>query len=247
MQPAASFEIATPEAVALDFDVAGLGHRALAWCVDACLIATAWFTALFILSYVRTYDLTRLGGVSAAVQLLLVGGFFFTNWGYGLVFESVLRGQTPGKRLLGIRVVRKDGSPAGFVDLALRNLARGVDFLPLFYVAGVVTLMATRPSRRLGDLLAGTLVIREHQVDLSRYQVNAPPSARGQAPLTAAQLELVLGFLRRAPELEDAARDGLAQKLAALFAMRLPEGERGALSHPPTAEAFLRALVKGEA
>src|SRR5206468_2527491 len=162
-------EIATPEAVALTLDVAGLGHRALAWLVDAGIIATAWFTALFVLSYVRTMDMTRVGELSGAIQLVLVLGFFLTNWGYALLFEAFWHGQTPGKRLLAIRVVRSDGSPAGFLELALRNLCRGVDFLPIFYVTGVITLMVTHPSRRLGDLVAGTLVVREHEFDLDRY------------------------------------------------------------------------------
>lgn len=245
--PAASLEISTPEAVALDLDVAGLGHRALAWCVDAALIATGWFTLLFLTTYVRTFDLTHLGDVATGVQLLIVAGFFFTNWGYGLFFETIWRGQTPGKRLLKLRVVRADGSPATFVDLALRNLCRGIDFLPIFYVAGVVSLMATHPSRRIGDLVAGTLVIRERNFDLSRYQAPAPAARAGGAPLAPAELELVLGFLGRAPALDAQPRDKLAVQIASLFASRLPEGERPQLQKAVTAEAFLRALAKGEA
>ena len=99
-QPAASLEIATPEAVALDIDVAGLGHRALAWLIDASIIATTWFTVGFTITYFRTFDFTQFGGLSATVQVLLVVGFFFTNWGYALAFETAWRGQTPGKRLL---------------------------------------------------------------------------------------------------------------------------------------------------
>lgn len=246
-QPAASFEIATPEAVALDLDVAGLGHRALAWFVDAAFIATGWFTLLFVISYVRTFDLTHLGDLATSLQLLLVLAFFFTNWGYALCFETLWRGQTPGKRLLHLRVVRGDGSPPTFVDLALRNLCRGIDFLPFFYVVGVVTLMVTHPSRRLGDLVAGTLVVRERHFDLARYQAPAPAARAGQAPLKPEELELVLGFLGRAPTLDAAARDRLALRLAALFAARLPESERAQLQQPVTAEAFLRALAKGEA
>jgi len=246
-QPAASLEIATPEAVALDIDVAGLGHRALAWLIDASIIATTWFTVGFTITYFRTFDFTQFSGLSAAFQILLVVGFFFSNWGYGLVFETAWRGQTPGKRLLKLRVVRGDGSPATFVDLALRNLCRGVDFLPVFYMTGVVSLMATHPSRRLGDLVAGTVVIRERDFDLSRYQAPPPTAKPGQAPLTPAQLELVLGFLGRAPLLEANPRDKVALQIAALFANRLPESERAQLEKPVTAEAFLRALAKGEA
>jgi len=243
-----TLEVATAEALVLDLEVAGLGHRALAWFVDAAIIATAWFTVLFAISYARTFDLTRAGDLSVALQLLLVGAFFFTNWGYGLVFESAWHGQTPGKRWLGLRVVRADGSPAGLPELALRNLCRAVDFLPLLYVTGVVTMMLTNPTRRLGDLLAGTLVIRAQRFDLSRYRAPAPSARLDLAPLAPAQLELVLAFLSRAPSLDPSPRDALAFKLAALFADRLPEASReAARSDPAAAEAFLRALARGDA
>ena len=89
--------------------------------------------------------------------------------------------------------------------------------------------------------------MRERDFDLSRYQAPPPHARPGQAPLTAAQLELVLGFLGRAPGFDADARDRLALQLAALFGARLPEPERAQLQQPATAEAFLRALAKGEA
>lgn len=238
--------VATPEAVALALDVAGLGHRALAWFADAAIIATFWFTVLFLVSYVRTFDLTHLGELATALQLLLVLGFFFTNWGYALAFEALWNGQTPGKRLLGIRVARLDGAPAGFLELSLRNLCRGVDFLPCFYVTGVLVMAATHPPRRLGDLVAGTLCLRDQHFDLSRYTAPAPHSARGLAPPSPAQLELVLSFLARAPGFDDGARDALALQLAALFTERVDPEERALLGDPRRAEALLRALARGE-
>jgi uncharacterized RDD family membrane protein YckC len=238
--------VATSEAVALALDVAGLGHRALAWFADAAIIATFWFTVLFLISYARTFDLTQLGDVATSLQVLLVLAFFATNWGYAFAFEALWHGQTPGKRLLGIRVARLDGSPAGVLELALRNVCRGVDFLPCFYVTGVIALAATHPPRRLGDLVAGTLCLREQHFDLSRYTAPVPRTASGLAPLTPAQLELTLGFLQRAPGLDDSARDALAVQIAALFASRVAAGERASLADPRAAEALLRALARGE-
>jgi uncharacterized RDD family membrane protein YckC len=239
--------VATPEAVSLSLDVAGLGQRALAWLVDAALLFVAWFTLMFGVSYLRQFDFVQIAGLDGWIQALLVLAVFGLNWGYGLVFEALWRGQTPGKRLLGLRVVRTDGSPATFVDLAVRNLCRFIDFLPLFYVAGVISIAATSQSRRLGDLVAGTLVIREHVVDLDRYGTGKPQTLSGLPPLPPEQIELVLEFVQRARELDPLPRRALALKLAGKFASRLPEAERAKLSDPALAEGFLQALGQGEA
>jgi uncharacterized RDD family membrane protein YckC len=248
-------EIATPEAVALSVDVAGLGYRALAWLVDATLIFLGWLTLILATSYVYQFDYTRLGFIQTWLQVLMVLAFFVTNWGYAILFEAIWRGQTPGKRFLRLRVVRTDGSPATFLDLALRNLCRAIDFLPLFYGVGMVTMVITERHRRLGDLIAGTMVIHERDADLSRYEAfqlapkdAASPAATPLGPsLNTEQLELVLEYLQRAPQLDPEPRAKLAVKLAALFQQRLPEGDRKNLLESARAEGFLRALARGEA
>ena len=244
---AGALQITTPEAVALDLELAGLGYRALAWLVDAGLIFVAWFTLLFALTVLRRQALADVGDLGGFVQALLVLGVFVTNWCYGLVFETLWHGQTPGKRLLGIRVVRVDGSPATFLDLALRNLCRAIDFLPALYAVGVISMVVTERSRRVGDLVAGTLVVREREFDLSRYEVEAPHPQGGLAPLPQEQLELVLEFLQRANTFDAEPRAKLAVTLARVWASRLPEAERAGLSDAGRAEAFLRVLARGEA
>jgi uncharacterized RDD family membrane protein YckC len=244
---AGALHLTTPEAVSLDLEIAGLGFRALAWLVDASLIFVAWFTVLFAITVLRREALADVGDLGGWVQALLVLGVFVTNWCYGLAFETLWQGQTPGKRLLGIRVVRRDGSPATALDLALRNLCRAIDFLPALYAVGMISMVVTERSRRIGDLVAGTVVVRERELDLSRYEVEAPHAPGGQAPLPAEQLELVLEFLQRANTFDAEPRARLAVTLARAWAQRLPEAERAGLADAGRAEAFLRMLARGEA
>lgn len=244
--PSLTFE--TPERVELSFDVAGLGTRALAWLVDAAILFLFWVTLAFVLSIARREGLRleEFAALASLLQAALVFAAFALQWGYWVAFETLWSGRSPGKRALRIRVVRLDGSPAGFGDAALRNLGRLVDFLPLLYVAGLVTMVANPRSRRLGDLLAGTLVIRERQADLSRYEAAPEQPSAGALSLAPAEFELVSAFLARAGQLVPEARARVALKIAEPLARRLPAEQQGAaLSSGEAAEHFLRSLVGG--
>src|SRR5947209_19253285 len=83
---------------------------------------------------------------------------------YDIFFEGFQSGRTPGKRLNGLRVVRVEGHPVNFLTSAVRNVIRPVDFLPTAYLLGAVVILATRKNQRIGDVIAGTLVVREHAV-----------------------------------------------------------------------------------
>jgi uncharacterized RDD family membrane protein YckC len=102
-------------------------------------------------------QISSLSWLTAAAGIL---GFLFL-WGYYIYFETSWNGQTPGKRWAGIRVIRQDGLPINLSEVIIRNLIRIVDFLPLLYGLGIVAMFADSQSRRLGDLAAGTLVVRE--------------------------------------------------------------------------------------
>lgn len=165
------YTIDTPENVSFGYEVAGIGSRFIGALAD--LIAVGILLALSNLLLVALLALT--GGLdvlvagldsdSNTVAGLIVAGYalvqFAIIWGYFLAFELAWNGQTPGKRVAGTRVVRLDGQPAGFIETAVRNLVRFVDFLPTAYAAGFVTMLANERARRLGDYAAGTLVIRE--------------------------------------------------------------------------------------
>lgn len=151
--------VVTPEYVEFDHPIAGLFTRFLAWLIDAVVV--------LILSAMIS------GGL--AVGLGLFGGFglaaltvawFLIDWGYAIVLEAVWRGQTIGKRWLGLRVIRESGVRIGWYEAMLRNLVRPVDRLPLFYLVGGTTAVFSRAQQRLGDLLAGTLVVRERRLPI---------------------------------------------------------------------------------
>jgi uncharacterized RDD family membrane protein YckC len=240
--------VETPERVQLSLDVAGLGTRALAYLVDFLILFLSWATLAFAASLLssRGLSLDDFRALRSTVQALLVLALFLVQWGYWVGFETLWAGRSPGKRALRIRVVRLDGAPVGFAEVALRNLGRVADFLPILYAVGITAMAVNPRSRRLGDLLAGTLVVRERPVDLSRYDQPAGAPRVLAAQLTASEYELIASFLARAGSLEAGARERVALRLAEPLARGLaPERRQAALAGGTAAEAFLRELARG--
>jgi uncharacterized RDD family membrane protein YckC len=249
MHPDPSLSIETPERVALSLHIAGLGTRTLAYLVDALLLFLFWATLSFVSSFAIEVGLDQVAGLSTFVQAALVFGVFAVQWGYWVAFETLWSGQSPGKRALHIRVVRLDGSSVTFLDVALRSLGRVVDFLPALYAVGILTMVVNPLGRRLGDLLAGTVVVRERKIDLSRYGDGPVGSSKALSALrlTPAEFELVSGFLARAPQLDPSARARVALKVAEPFARRLSSEQQPTLASGESAEAFLATLVRRDA
>lgn len=150
--------IETPEGVDLEVTLAGLASRTGACFVDSLIISVALVVLLIAVTFMgvtaeEDLFLLILGIGSLASLVLLVG--------YYLLFESFNGGRTPGKAAFGIRVIRVDGSPLGFGAVTIRNLVRLVDFLPGFYAVGLIAIVSSKRNQRLGDLAAGTVVIRD--------------------------------------------------------------------------------------
>ncbi|MET0402185.1 MAG: RDD family protein, partial [Cystobacter sp.] len=189
-------------------------------------------------------------GLSGMVRALMVVGVFATQWVYWTLCEVLMGGQTPGKRLIGIRVVRVDGAPVGVLESAVRNLVRVVDSFPLIYAVGCLSILLTRQHRRLGDLLAGTLLVREERIDLDKYTaapVEAAPALVGQAPrLASRDTELILSYLSRAPWLEPDARARLGARLVERYGGLDAARREALLASPGGVVAFLRARVLAE-
>ncbi len=256
MLPASSpsLDVATPERVALSLPVAGIGYRCLAWLIDATLLFLFWVTAYFVFSLIVSDVLGLFRGLSGFVQTLLAVGIFATQWLYWTVNEVFFNGQTPGKRVMRIRVVRADGSPVGLYESAVRNLLRAVDFLPLLYAVGCITMLFNRQHRRLGDIVADTLLVREERFNLDKYTALAPVAASpGPTPAVAAsgpvrlgseEVEFILAFLERAPWLEPEARRRLGTRLVERFG-GLTEQERATvLASTESIEGFLRTRAQ---
>ncbi len=242
MRPDPELRFETPERVALSLEVAGVGARAFAYLLDVLLVFLLWVVALVV--YSVSGDLLReVQALSLAGQLLAVAAVLLSGWGWDVAWEVLAAGQTPGKRALGLRVVRADGAPVGPAESLVRNLLRALE-LPLGYAPGVLAVALTPRRQRLGDVVAGTLVVRERRYDLSRYAALAPPDARyaflrgrATALLAAHEFERLADFLARRPGLEADARGRAAARLAAALAAR------AGAPPPDDPEGFLEALA----
>jgi uncharacterized RDD family membrane protein YckC len=171
--------ISTPERVAFQYEIAGIGSRFLAQILDS-LVITVILIAITILA-------ASLGGLFGSGQLAIlieiILGFILLA-GYFLISEAAWNGQTLGKRAARLRVVGDHGEPLTLGQAAIRNLVRIVDFLPVFYAIGMLTLFINGRGKRLGDFAAGTLVVRDRE-RVSLYDLSSAPSGAAAAPQPA--------------------------------------------------------------
>jgi uncharacterized RDD family membrane protein YckC len=211
----------TPESVELEFILAGVGTRTHALIIDYLI----WGFALFILLVVWTFLLTQITWLRSpgirpwfqAIQLLILFGVYI---GYFVLFETLWRGQTPGKRHVKIRVIRDDGRNVGLQQSILRSLLRPIDDI-LF--VGLLLILFTNPEKRLGDWVAGTIVIQEGQVVTDREIILSPAAADlatrlseiGQiVALTPDEFATIRKYLQRYSSLTPAAKTQVSDRLA---------------------------------
>ncbi|WP_246125273.1 RDD family protein [Exilibacterium tricleocarpae] len=199
------YTVETPESVALPLRPASILPRIMAFTVDFLIRAL-----IFFLSYLGLRWTGEMGW-----GLLLIT-YFMLEWFYPVYFEVRRDGMTPGKKLLGLRVVHDDGTPVSLGGSLLRNLLRAADFLPVGYAAGVVAATCNREFKRLGDLVAGTLVI---------YELPAPPApalnCTGKRPVPADfstdEQKALLAFAERSDQLSEDRQRELAGVLQPLL------------------------------
>jgi uncharacterized RDD family membrane protein YckC len=232
--------IGTPEGVELELVLAGLGSRFVATLLDLLIKAGAVILFVILLLIVNAA-----GGASStviAVTAILVA--FSALFVYDVLFEVWGGGRTPGKRATGLRVIRDGGSPVNLTASLVRNILRLIDFLPSAYLVGIICITVTSTNKRLGDLVAGTIVVRERR--------ETPPGAPWSPPtwvveesrswdvsgVTQDEAAAVARFVERRGSLEWAARNQIAMQLAG----RLYPKVRGAASNLQ-AEAFLERLL----
>jgi len=185
------YTIPTPENVSFGYEVVGIGNRFIATLFDSAILLLL-FVAInlllaFALDLVGAFSTNLLDfaeeigwsqGILIAIYTLLQ---FLLIWGYYIGFEWLWQGQTPGKRWTKIRVVRIDGNPVGFGEVAIRNLVRIIDFLPATYALGLVTMFFSENARRLGDYAAGTIVIKDKSM-LTLEDVTAVTERKASEP-----------------------------------------------------------------
>lgn len=155
-----NFQVETPEQVAFRMERAGLGSRCIATIVDTTCLALLYLAVALASSFL--FGVVPSGEAALAVLGVVIIVMTFLFWAYYIAFEIAWNGQTPGKRWVGIRVVEDGGAPASPGRIVIRNLLRFVD-VQFGYGVGAIAIFATREEKRLGDLAAGTTVIRERR------------------------------------------------------------------------------------
>lgn len=215
-------DVETPEHIRFRHRAAGPSRRALAWLLDAIIQAGLYFV-LVLLGVALGFG----GGGGFAFGLIALIAFTI-QWGYYVFFETLWGGRTIGKRALRLRVVKEGGYPINFIDSVLRNLLRAADFLPGLYALGVLVMARDDRFRRLGDLVAGTMVVVEERERVAAPIKLVPPPQPvelevlpSRPPLAAEEFEAVELFLRRLGMLSPAREAELAGMVAPIFAKRI--------------------------
>jgi uncharacterized RDD family membrane protein YckC len=226
--------ITTPEQVTITLPLAGVGTRMLAALLDALIIVATVLFAFFAIALLgsiialQPHSLAA-GSVLGAFTLLFVFGFVFA---YYAGLEMLWDGQTVGKRALKLRVLRDNGTSVDAAAVLARTVVRLVDFLPVGYLVGLVSMVVDGRARRLGDIVGGTIVVREgdNAPTLREIAIGAEPAAWGppapgqEAPihlLTADEVAAAREFLRRAATFPPRERAALAWRVASTLALRI--------------------------
>jgi uncharacterized RDD family membrane protein YckC len=217
--------VETPEQIGFTFEVAGPAPRMLAYLIDLAI-------RLGVVTVVGAIVMLATGwaseGLATGLVLVLL---FAVEWLYNTLLEWLFNGVTPGKKALRLRVLRTDGVAVDFVRAAMRNLLRAADLFPFFYATGLLTMFFTGTQRRLGDLAADTMVVREERPrlrdlpPLPERPVELPTGALAGLGLRDRDLALVDEFFRRRHLFSADRAEELAAVLADPVAERMGEGD----------------------
>jgi uncharacterized RDD family membrane protein YckC len=248
--------IETPEQVAIRFPLAGMGSRFLAILADSLLQIAGYAVIVVALVAIFSAAPQLAGAVTARIGdkwlvAGLIAAIFLLHWGYYTLFEAFWNGQTPGKKLCKLRVIRDSGRQITLFESMTRNFLRIIDYLPAFYAAGVITMWCNRQNKRLGDLAAGTLVIHERAAETPLWAGGASRTITAQvfaetaapAPITplpvdlpadavarlsADDLNVIDHFFARAIDIDIPRRvqlaERLAQQMTAKMEIEMPAG-----------------------
>jgi len=246
--------------------LAGIGSRFIALLVDTLIWIAGFILLVLFLAILPTNNSTtsetseKSKEWAVAIVIFII---FLLFWGYFTLFEAFWNGRTPGKRVARIRVIQRSGRAIGLIESMTRNLVRYIDMQPFgFYIVGVIAIFATRQHQRLGDLAAGTLVVRDRLEEAPLWgesgartftaQIFAPDApplephtayslpATGIARLTSTDLEVLEGFFARRLDLSLPTRYALAERIAA--AIKAKSGLEPPLG--ATTETFLETVAR---
>jgi uncharacterized RDD family membrane protein YckC len=235
--------IETPEQIPLEFPLAGIGSRFLAIALDTLIQVLGFLMIVFvaeILLPTAARFTPRALTWAAAIFFLCV---FILYSGYYALFEIFWNGQTPGKRLVRLRVISDSGRPITVYEAVVRNLLRIIDQLPGLYVVGIISVFLTARNKRLGDIVAGTVVVHEKAMQDSQpdfFAAAASTALSSGLQITAEELELIERFLQRRYDLSPEVRRQSAEQIAGRLRARLGAAQDGAASP----EDYLESLAR---
>lgn len=243
--------VETPENIRFGYDIADIGSRFLAISIDTLIqgliYIVLFFTLVVLANQLTNIDLPRPVNDAGAIFVVVV--LFLIQFGYFMFFEIIWNGQTPGKRLFNLRVIKDNSYPLSALDSVIRNLVRIIDFFPFAYGIGLTTMFFNARAKRLGDFAANTIVVKmRKQVRLQDLQVATQPTSL--APTTAApgisqldeqDITLLESFLQRQDKFSN--RDALALQLAQRIAAKMGLNAAAAPKSSRAAVTFLRDTV----
>ncbi|HEY5339946.1 MAG TPA: RDD family protein [Candidatus Aquilonibacter sp.] len=227
-----TLDVRTPESIQFSYELAGVGSRFLAVTLDLLIqigivLLLAWGVALAAGHSPSVAALHLHGDARVAYNIgiaIVIAAVFLIFFGYFILFESLWNGQTPGKKLLGIRVVRDGGYPLDWAASLVRNLIRVGEMIAGFYIVSAFAAVFSPQNKRLGDLAAGTIVVRDARMESPEAllrEMTAPVYA-ATAYVSGEERALIRKFLDRRDELIVPRRAELAHRLAERVRPRLP-------------------------
>ncbi|HVU46881.1 MAG TPA: RDD family protein [Terracidiphilus sp.] len=252
--------IDTPELVSIEMPIAGIGSRFIGILVDSLI----WSAAIVILVIVFAILVASVHFAGHLSENWIVGILFLIlfllQWGYFALFEAFNNGRTPGKMVAKIHVIHRSGRAVSFIEALARNLVRAIDYLPGFYTIGIIAIFVSKQNQRLGDMVAGTLVVRDHAIESPHWgelgtrtitagtvtpvapaapHLSVVLSAPSVAKLSTADLSVLENFFSRRLDMDLTTRAALAERMAAALCAKsglaIPEGI--------SVETFLEAVA----
>jgi uncharacterized RDD family membrane protein YckC len=233
--------IDTPELIALELPLAGIGSRFLAFAIDSLLQTGASIIVLLTTKALSMWLGDLFNAIGATASILTA---FCLYWGYFAFFEILWSGQTPGKRLVGIRVIKESGRPITALEGISRNVLRALDMLPVFYAVGLICMISNKRNKRVGDFVAGTVLVHDKKME-SVSAVWNPGGLSSSVNLQSSKISpemllLIETYLNRRYELDASVRIKTAQQIASAIVDKTGvEREEG-----ESDDAFLEAVAR---
>lgn len=240
--------IDTPEQIALEFPLAGIGSRFMAMALDTVIQVLLYVAGIFaivgVAKFAPMFSLWPSWMPTSWAPAIVILFLFCVYWGYFAFFEVIWTGRTPGKRAAGIRAIHESGRALNVYEVIGRNLMRAVDALPFLYGVGIITAMISRKNQRLGDLLVGSIVVHDRKVESVQLGWSSPAEKRVATPqvatISAEELVLIETYLQRRLSLDFAVRDATASQIAARIIAKT------GITRPPdqSLDEFLECVAK---